>query len=144
MVALIERELLSASEDERAVLQDVEKMIQRDVGLSNAEGESVTLPHNLRRILQQAVHELLRGNRIALVPVGTMLTTQQAAELLNVSRPFLIRLLEQHELPYEMVGTHRRIPLDEVLHFRSARSEQRRSALRRLSQEADELDIYVE
>ncbi len=144
MVATIDRELLAVSEEERAVLRAVEEMVQKEVELTSTAGGSISLPKSLRGLLRQAVHELLRGNRIALVPVGTMLTTQQAAEFLNVSRPFLIRLLEQGDLPHEMVGTHRRIPLEDVLRFRTARSGQRRESLRRLSQEADELDIYVE
>ncbi len=144
MVATIDHELLAVSEEERAVLSAVEEMVQTEVELTDMAGGSISLPRSLRAILLQAAHELLRGNRVALVPLGNMLTTQQAAELLNVSRPFLIRLLDQGELPHEMVGTHRRIPLEEVLRFRTARSKQRRESLRRLSQEADELGIYVE
>jgi excisionase family DNA binding protein len=68
----------------------------------------------------------------------------QAAELLNVSRPFLIGLLESGQISYEMVGTHRRVPIDEVLHFREERSHGRRQALRQLSEEADELGIYTD
>jgi hypothetical protein len=59
-------------------------------------------------------------------------------------QPFLIGLLESDQIPYEMVGTHRRVPIDEVLRFREERSRGRRQALRHLSEEADELGIYTD
>jgi excisionase family DNA binding protein len=73
-----------------------------------------------------------------------MLTTRQAAEMLNVSRPFLIQLLEREEIPFEMVGTHRRVAIEDVLRYRAQRSERRREVLRALSEEADELGIYTD
>jgi excisionase family DNA binding protein len=110
----------------------------------SAGGTTVAVPDAIRVILEQAAHELVRGHRVSLLPVGGMLTTRQAAELLNVSRPFLIRLLESGQIPYEMVGTHRRVPVDAVLRFRAERSRRRRAALGRLSEDADELGIYAD
>ena len=140
------REPLAAARDEQDALTAIEEIVRHDeVELVDPRsGQRVSLPEAARVILLQAAHELLRGNRVSLIPVGTTLTTQQAAELLNVSRPYLIRLLEAGDLPFELVGTHRRLNLDEVLRYRAQRSRRRRDAFRRLSREADELGIYTE
>jgi excisionase family DNA binding protein len=144
--AMIEQDPLAAADDERDALEALEEILSGDaVQLVDPDsGEAVQLPPSARSILRQAAHELLRGNRVSLIPVGTMLTTMQAAELLNVSRPYLIRLLERGDLSYEMVGTHRRLRLDDVLGYRQERSARRRETLRELSREADKLGIYTE
>lgn len=140
------RDPLAAAGDERAALETIEMIAGSNAAelVEPNSGLRVSLPEVARAVLLQAVHALLRGNRVALIPIGTSLTTQQAAELLNVSRPYLIRLLESGDLPYERVGTHRRLDLDDVLRYRTERSRRRRVALRRLSEEADELGIYTE
>ncbi|HEX5503538.1 MAG TPA: excisionase family DNA-binding protein, partial [Thermomicrobiales bacterium] len=78
------------------------------------------------------------------VPVYRELTTQQAADLLNVSRQYLIRLLERGDLPFTRTGTHRRIRLDDVLRYKDARSARRREGLRRLTRLSEELGLYDE
>ena len=142
-----EREPIVASEDERETLASIERLLaehqRKGPRLVGPDGET-TLPESLYSVLLRAVHELLKGNGVAILPVGHELTTQQAADLLNVSRPFLIRLLEAREFPFHMVGTHRRIRLDDLLAYRRARSDDRRASLRRLTREAQELGIYAE
>jgi excisionase family DNA binding protein len=126
-------------------LSEVEVQLEHGrLQLIDAHGEAVELPDELRDLLLRGVHELRRGNRVSLLSFGRLLTTQQAAELLGMSRPYLVRLLERDELPYEMVGTHRRLRLDDVLAYRRARSEHRREILRELSRDADDLGIYTE
>jgi excisionase family DNA binding protein len=123
------------------VLSEVEGQLEQGpIHLTNARGEALDLPEELRDLLLRGVHEMRRGNRVSLLSFGRLLTTQQAAELLGMSRPYLIRLLERGELPYEMVGTHRRIELDDVLRYRQERYERRRAALREILQEAESLD----
>ena len=140
------REPVAADSAENAAFEAIEQIVRAgEVDLvAPATGQTVSLPEAARAVLSQAAHAFLRGNRVALVPVGTRLTTQQAAELLNVSRPYLVRLVEAGELPFEKVGTHRRLALDDVLRYREERSRRRREALRRLSEDADELGIYTE
>lgn len=145
MTLTLDREPIAASNADREALRNVEALTQsrRDLRVS-AGDESIELPEALRLVLEQAAHELVRGNRVSLLPLGRMLTTRQAAEMLNVSRPFLIQLLERGEIPFEMVGTHRRVAIEDVLRYRARRSEKRREVLRALSEEADELGIYTD
>ena len=105
---------------------------------------SLELPESLYQVLIQAAHELQRGRGVSIVPVGAELTTQHAADLLNVSRPFLIRLLEAGEIPYHKVGTHRRVRLDHLLAYKSHRTAARRDFLARAASEAQDLGIYDE
>ena len=146
--ATAEREPIVAPEEERPALASIEEALggrqTRLARLVGPDGSERELPGSLYEVLVRAAHELSRGNGIAVLPVGSELTTQRAADLLNVSRPFLIRLLERGELPYHLVGTHRRIRLDDLLAYRRVRSERRREALRRLAIEAQELGIYAE
>jgi len=87
-------------------------------GHARARPESFTLPATLFRTLVKLVEETGKGNAVAIVPVGIELTTQQAADLLDISRPHLVKLLMRGELPYRMVGTHRKIRAREVLGYR--------------------------
>lgn len=145
MALSIPTDPIAASASEKEAIEVIERLARSGDELRFlAGGTTVAVPDAIRTILEQAAHELVRGNRVSLVPIGRMLTTRQAAELLNVSRPFLIGLLESDQIPYEKVGTHRRVPIDEVLRFREERSRGRRQALRQLSEEADELGIYTD
>lgn len=145
MTLTLDREPIAAPKADQEALRNVEALAQsgRDLRVS-AGDESIELPEALRLVLEQAAHELVRGNRVSLLPLGRMLTTRQAAEMLNVSRPFLIQLLQRDEIPFEMVGTHRRVAIEDVLRYRAQRSEKRREVLRALSEEADELGIYTD
>jgi len=88
-------------------------------GEARATPEAFTLPATLFRTLVTLVEETGKGNAVAIVPMGTELTTQQAADLLDISRPHLVKLLARGELPYRMVGTHRKIRAREVLRYRA-------------------------
>jgi excisionase family DNA binding protein len=93
--------------------------------LSGADsGEQVEIPAKVHQVLQQVVQAMRQGLAVTIVPQTMVLTTQQAADLLGVSRPTLIKLLDHGQIPYERIRTHRRIQLRDLLTYR----EQRRAA----------------
>lgn len=94
--------------------------------------EPITIPANIFRQIIKLLVEMGNGNAIAVVPVSAELTTQQAADLLNVSRPHLIKLLNEKVLPFSMVGTHRRLPARAVLNYRDKIVHARREALTKM------------
>ena len=100
------------------------------------------MPPSVYALLTRVVHELARGNAVTVVPIHAELTTQQAADLLNVSRPFLVKLLEAREIPFHRAGTHRRIRLDDLMAYRERRSRGRRTALAEMAREAQEMGLY--
>lgn len=88
------------------------------------------------------VSALSQGLAISIAPHNTMLTTQEAADLLNISRPTLVRLLADGEIPYTMRGRHRRIMLRDVLDYRERTRRERRRTLDQMAAEAEEDNIY--
>ena len=93
--------------------------------LSGADpGDQVEIPAEVHQVLHQVVEAMRQGLAVIVVPQTMVLTTQQAADLLGVSRPTLIKLLGDEQIPYERIGTHRRIQLRDLLTYR----EQRRAA----------------
>lgn len=105
-------------------------------------GDRIELPESVLRVLRQAVRALASDQAVSVVPIEKRLTTQHAANLLNVSRPYLIRLLDEGQIPYTMNGTHRRLLLDDVLRYKKERDERRHEALRELNQISQEMGLY--
>jgi excisionase family DNA binding protein len=106
--------------------------------LVGPDGEEIDLPASAFHALRRVVDTMSRGLTVTLVPHGRLLTTKQAAELLHVSRPFLVRNLLGTEIPYETVGTHRRIRLEDVLRHRELRASTRRRLLDEMTAAAEE------
>ena len=113
--------------------------------LVTPSGEEHELPHSVYDVLVDVLHEVLvNGNQVRVMSVDSQLTTQQAADLLNVSRPFLVKLLEKGELAYTMVGTHRRVRLEDLVVYRDQRDSERRRLLSEITGESQELGLYDE
>jgi excisionase family DNA binding protein len=106
------------------------------------KGERATLPKPLYNLLKEIVKGLEDGRSLVLLPEEKQLTTQQAGELLGMSRPYVVRLLDAGEMPYSLVGRHRRIALREVLAYSKRRSEARRSALNKMARDAYDAGLY--
>ena len=98
--------------------------------LSGGEGdEQVEIPAEVHQVLRQVVEAMLQGLAVTVVPQTMVLTTQQAADLLGVSRPTLVKLLNTERIPYERIGTHRRIQLRDLLVYRERRRAGQYAAL---------------
>jgi excisionase family DNA binding protein len=93
----------------------------------------VVLTPPMARLLMEMLRHIGRGDGVTLVPVSQMLTTQQAADILNVSRPFLVSLLEQDRLPHTLVGRHRRIRAEDLFDYKRRRDQTRSDALAELA-----------
>ncbi len=107
----------------------------------NGKGEAaVDLPPAVGRMVLDLLLMIAKGEAVTLVPFGAELTTQQAADLLNVSRPFLVKLIEQGQLPCHMVGTHRRIRAEDLFAYKHRRDAHRRETLRELARLGQEID----
>lgn len=110
--------------------------------LIGPEGDAIDLPEGIHELLVTIVENLKDGNGVTVIPMHAELTTVEAAELLNVSRPYLIKQLEAGALPFHMVGTHRRLRLADVLSYRDRADAEAEAALAAMSAEAEELDLY--
>lgn len=111
------------------------------------EGQSVepiSLPASIFALVVDLLSKLGNGNAVTIVPVEAELTTQQAADYLNVSRPHLIKLLERGSLPFRMVGTHRKVLARDVINYRSKVDEARYEALRAMSVADADLGIDID
>ncbi|KSB88927.1 excisionase [Caulobacter vibrioides] len=93
----------------------------------------VVLTSGLSRLLMEVLRHVGRGDAVTLVPVSQMLTTQQAADILNVSRPYFIGLLDKDEIPHTLVGRHRRIKAEHLFAYKRERDAKRASALSELA-----------
>jgi excisionase family DNA binding protein len=113
---------------------------QRHVRVRPEDGtaaQSVTVPREAFDLFLQILGQMANGNAVTIVPVHAELTTQQAADLLNVSRPFVVGLLEQGVLPHRKVWTHRRILFADLAKYQWEDEERRRQIMADLAEEAE-------
>jgi excisionase family DNA binding protein len=110
--------------------------------LLGPDGEQVPLPEEIYRILVGVVDAMREGKVVTVVPRTQRLTTQEAADFLGISRPTLVKLLEDGKVPYEQPGRHRRILFSDLLAFLDRQRQHRRSALDRMTEDAGEAGLY--
>jgi excisionase family DNA binding protein len=114
----------------------------RGAKLIGPDNEVIELPEEVYHAMREVVEAMSQGLAITIAPHNTMLTTQEAADLLNISRPTLVRLLEDGEIPYSMRGRHRRVLLKDVLAYREHSRSERRAGLDEMVSEAEEAGLY--
>ena len=115
--------------------------VRVQIGGDDEPHEVITLPASALRLLARLLAEMAEGNGVKLLPIHAELSTQQAAELLNVSRPYLVRLLDEGAIPSRRVGTHRRVLLRDVMDYKQRDDERRHAILDELTAEAQELNM---
>ncbi len=111
-----------------------------DVVFHDAKDIPVTLPAPAFKLLVTILSEMAAGNAITLSPLHAELTTQEAADLLNVSRPYLIKLLEKKKIPFRKVGTHRKVLFQDAMQYKTKTDEARRKVLDKLAAEGQKLN----
>jgi excisionase family DNA binding protein len=131
-------------EPDTQTIQRLETMLsQAHPKLVGTDGEEIPLPDSVYQALRQVIHLMAAGRVISLVPYDCYLSSQEAADLLNVSRPYLYALLEREQIPYIMVGTHRRIRFEDLMDYKQKRDGQRRQALSELATESQDNGFYT-
>ncbi len=112
--------------------------------LVGPNNETIAVPEAVFFVLERVVEVLARGDAITVVPVGKELTTQQAADLLNISRQYLVRLLEQGKVPHSKTGKHRRLRIEDVIAYKDVRDRERKAQLDALASMSEEAGGYDE
>ncbi len=148
-VAVLDREPVMARESEHDALHRMEYLFEHSTGsgsgaprLMGSDGSVIELPESVFRLLRRVVHHLSEGQVVTLVPVNKELTTQEAANILNVSRPYLVKLLERGEIPYTKTGTHRRVRFSDLMAYKRERDDRRSEGLDVLTRMSEDLGLY--
>jgi excisionase family DNA binding protein len=134
---------ISIPETQGAQIRDLRRLVQRgDAKLVGPDGHQIAIPEPVHDLLLMILKNLQAGKAVSIVPEHQQLTTQRAANILGVSRPFLVRLLESGEMPFHMVGSHRRIYLRDLLDYKRRRDLARHNAINNMARAEMEAGTY--
>jgi excisionase family DNA binding protein len=142
-VAPTEEETRQAKETARRLAPHLrpQRVLRLQILEDDRPGETLAIPASALRLLSDILTQMAQGNAVTLIPHHADLTTQKAADFLNVSRPFLIGLLEKGDIPYRKVGTHRRIQFRDLLDYKRRLDTAREAVLDELAAQAQELNM---
>jgi len=132
------RTVYQASDTENSEIRELYKLflLEKAPALIGTDRDSIPLPESIYNILLQVLSYLRQGKGVSVIPIMQELTTQHAANLLGMSRPFLVDLLKQGEIPFHKVGTHRRIYRKDVLDYQAKRDKNRKRILGKIAKRA--------
>src|SRR5882724_3195630 len=138
---IIEPIAIQHAEEEQ--VRKLRRLIQRgSAKLVGPDGDEIELPSTIHNVLLLILKNLQAGKAISIVPEHQQLTTQRAANILGVSRPFLVGILEQGAIPFHMVGSHRRIYLRDLLDYKRRRDAARHDSINRMAKAELEAGTY--
>lgn len=135
-----DRDLARESSRSLSPFTDAREAVHACFSEGNVKVE-VTLPPVALRQLVDILVNMARGEAITIMPVNRELTTQQAADILNVSRPFFVRLLDEDKIPFHKVGKHRRVKFKDLLEFKSENDRARDADMEELADEAQKMGL---
>lgn len=146
MGAILDRSHITASEQERLALETLRAILQEEglPKLVGSHGDEIVLPESAHRLLQQVIDELTQGHAVSIIPAEKELSTQEAADLLRVSRSHLIKLLDKGLISFRRKGTHRRIRFDDLMRYKQERDAQKLRAIEEIAQMSQDLGLYEE
>jgi excisionase family DNA binding protein len=134
---------VSILETQTAQVRDLRRLIQRgEARLVGPDGREIAIPEPVHELLLMILKDLQAGKAISVVPEHQQLTTQRAANILGVSRPFLVKLVENGDIPFHMVGSHRRIYLRDLLDYKRRRDAARHGAINDMARSEMEAGTY--
>jgi excisionase family DNA binding protein len=137
-----QEEVILARETSRklAAYMEPEQVMNLKIQDKKGNQADIELPASVVRLLLDMLEQMANGNAITLMPLHAELTTKQAADLLNISRPHLIKLLDKGNMPFRKVGSHRRVKVEDVLAYKRESFSRRTEALNELTAQAQELN----
>ena len=135
LVGQLEQLLEHVDDDAATLVEDDEETVLR------VKDQEIVLPPSVARALFDVLTEMAEGRAVSVASSGEELTTREAAELLNVSRPHLVKLLEEGEIPFHKVGTHRRVYREDVLEYKARQRAEAEEAMQNLTDQAQELGL---
>jgi excisionase family DNA binding protein len=153
-VAALEHDPIIAEESEKPALRKMEEVLNRSERkdessdarplpkLVGPDGDEIELPLSVFQILRRIVDHMMHDRAISIVPLNKELSTQEAADILNVSRPFLASLLDAGAIPFTKVGTHQRIRFADLMEYKKRRDEETRRGLIEIMRISEELGLY--
>ena len=149
METVIERPTLNDQRTARESLPFLTEIISHkksdEVSIQLTQGTSpVAIPLKALQLLAVILSSMAQGKAVSLIPADAEISTQQAADLLHVSRPHLVKLLETGVIPFKKTGSHRRIMLDDLLAYEGNQKKERHEELRFLAQQAQDLNLGYE
>jgi len=142
-MAISAKKLTPLPKSEQQQVQDLEKLLLRGVpALISPAGERIELPSTVVEVLRTAVEFMSQGQTVTLIPDNQAITTQRAADILGMSRPFFIKELESGIMAHHRIGNQRRVYLRDVLEFAKRRDKERLAALDLLARDTFEPGLY--
>ena len=136
---------ISSLQGFQVVSENIKSSRKKGVKIKIQEtGEFITIPKKALALLSDIIQNMAEGKTITIVPSNSELSTQQAADMLNVSRPHLVKLLEAKKIPFKKVGSHRRILLNDIIEYKEQQAKQRATQLDFLSNQAQDLKLGYE